>query len=197
MDFDTHIHSEGEGTKELLAMENGIKRVVSYAFYPISPSAPETMIDMFRKLTTFEVSRAEKGITLYPAIGVHPRCIPLGYHKVFSFMEENPSKAFGEIGLETASDQEVAVVDHTNERTAGKILKAGYWTGLTLQPGKLSREEVEKIVEKYGFERFLLNSDTGFSDDELFAVSKIEYLLQKFDAREVEKLAFRNAEKFQ
>jgi len=242
--FDTHIHSEGKGIHELRAMvDKGIKRAVSCAFYPLVPSAPETMIDMFRKLTSFEVRRADKaGMKLYPAIGIHPRCITPNYQKVLSYMEGYSSTAFGEIGLETASTQEVevlteqlklakkldipciihtprknkeeitqkileilkkvgfpdelAVVDHVNEKTAGLILDRGYWAGLTVQLGKLSNEEVKRIVEIYGFERFLLNSDTGFSDEELFAVSKAVAYLSKYFGNEVEKLAYRNAERF-
>ncbi|AEA46129.1 TatD family hydrolase [Archaeoglobus veneficus] len=243
--FDTHTHSEGKGIHELRAMvEKGIKRVVSCAYYPVEPSGPSTLIDLFRKLTTFEMERGRKaGMVIYAAIGIHPRCIPPGYDKVLEYLEENPSTAFGEIGLETASSAEVevlekqlelakkldvpcivhtprknkevvtdkvlevlqkvgmpedlVVVDHANVKTAGKILKNGYWAGLTVQPGKLSKEEVKFIVDEYGSERFLLNSDTGFSDEELFAVSDtVEFLQQHFSRQDVEKLAFKNAEKF-
>ncbi len=242
--FDTHIHSEGKGIHELRAMvKRGVKRAVSCAFYPLAPSAPETVIDMFRKLMSFEVKRANKaGMKLYPAIGVHPRCIPPEYRKVLSFMERCSPTAFGEIGLESAGSleievltaqlelakkmdvpciihtprknkeeitikileilekvgfpEELAVVDHANGRVVSDITDAGYWAGLTVQPGKLSKNEVKEIVETYGFERFLLNSDTGFSDEELFAVSDtVDYLSSHF-GKEVEKLAYRNAEKF-
>ena len=242
--FDTHMHSEGKGISELRAMaERGIKRVVSCAFYPVKPSSPETLIDEFRKLETFEVERAEKaGMKLYPAIGIHPRCIPPNYEKALKYLEKN-ARIIGEIGLETANDLEIevlkaqldiakkldvpciihtprrnkveitektlkilkemdfpsdlAVIDHATEQTVPIIINQGYWIGLTVQKGKLTKEDVARIVEKFGFERFLLNSDTGFSDEELFTTAEtVEFLLERYDSGDVEKLAFKNAEKF-
>jgi len=40
------MHSEGKGIIELKAMaERGIKREVSYFYYPIPPLSPKTLID--------------------------------------------------------------------------------------------------------------------------------------------------------
>ena len=76
--FDTHIHSEGRSIENLEEMaKNGIKKAITCAYYPIEPKFAETLIDLFRKLTTFEVEREKSvGIEIYPAIGIHPRCIP-------------------------------------------------------------------------------------------------------------------------
>ena len=241
--FDTHMHSEGKGITELKAMaERGIKRAVSCSYYPIPPSASETLIDEFRKLETFEVERGERvGMKIYPAIGIHPRCIPPNYEKALRYVEENAT-IIGEIGLETASELEVevlkaqleiakvrdvpcvihtpkknklevtekilkiledlnfpedlAIIDHATEQTVPIVIDKGYWIGLTVQRGKITKEEVARIVERFGFERFLLNSDTGFNDEEMLTTAEtVEFLLEKFDRRDVEKLAFKNAEK--
>jgi len=237
------MHSEGKGITELKAMaERGIKRAVSCSYYPIPPSSPETLIDEFRKLETFEVERGKRaGMKINPAIGVHPRCIPPNYEKAVRYVEEN-AIIIGEIGLETANDLEIevlrsqleiakrkdvpcvihtpkrnklevtekilevledlsfpedlAVIDHATEQTVPIIINKGYWIGLTVQKGKITKEEVARIVESYGFERFLLNSDTGFSDEEMFTTAEtVEFLLKRFDKSDVEKLAFKNAEK--
>ncbi len=90
--------------------------------------------------------------------------------------------------------EDLAVVDHATEDTVEEILKAGYFAGLTVQKGKLSPEEVERIVSKYGFDRFVINSDTGFDRAEKLATVKaIERL--GFDRNDLEKLAFKNAER--
>jgi len=241
--FDTHMHSEGKGITELKAMaENGIKRAVSCAYYPVTPSSPSTLVDMFRKLSTFEVERGEKaGMEIVPAVGVHPRCICGGWEDALGWVEEN-ARVIGEIGLETASNVEVevlstqlklaskldlpcvvhtprknkvevtekvlevvrssgigedlVVIDHATSETASKILKEGYWCGLTVQPGKISVEEAISIIEEHGFERFVLNSDTGFNDWEMLTVAEtVKALEEKFDSRDVRKVAFENGRK--
>ncbi len=237
--FDTHMHSEGKGITELKKMaESGIKLAVSCAYYPVTPTHSSTLVDMFRKLTSFEVERGRKaGIEIIPAVGVHPRCICSGWEKALEWIEEN-GKVVGEIGLETASDLEVevlsaqlrlakkldlpcvvhtprknkvevtekvlevvdksgigelAVIDHATSETAGKIIERGYWCGLTVQPGKISVEEAVSVIEKYGFERFVLNSDTGFNDWEMLTVVEtVKALEERFDGKDVKKVAIEN-----
>jgi len=110
--FDTHIHSEGRSAEDLAFMsESGIKKAVTCAFYPIEPFYQETLIDLFRKLLSFEKERGKKaGMDLHAAIGIHPRCIPPSYDRVLEFMEhDDKSIAFGEIGLENANERETEV----------------------------------------------------------------------------------------
>jgi len=245
--FDTLIHSEGRSVEDLSKMaERGIKAAITCAFYPIQPLHQETLIDLFRKLVSYERKRGEKaGMKIYAAVGIHPRCIPPEYPKVLEFMETGDGwVAFGEIGLETGNDREVevfkeqiklakkidmrciihtprrnkkevtaktlqildslsfpedlAVIDHVTMETVEDVLKAGYFAGYTVQPGKLTKEDVYEIISKFGVERAVLNSDTGFSESYMFAtVNAVEYLLERgMDRKDVEKLAYKNAEEF-
>ncbi len=238
--FDTHIHSEGRSVEDLEEMaKNGIKMALTCAFYPIQPRFPETLIDHFRKLKEYEVERGKvAGMKVYPAMGIHPRCIPPRYERVLEEMDD--CTAFGEIGLESASDIEVevfreqlklakkldvpcvihtprrnkldvtlkilkileglefpedlAIVDHATYETVGYILDRGFYAGLTVQVGKLSVEEFVKIVEDFGFERFVVNSDIGFDKgDKLSTVKAVRALEETFDKRDVERVAFKNA----
>ncbi len=241
--FDTHIHSEGKGITELKEMsDNSIKFAVSCAYYPIKPTNGYTLIDMFRKISSFEVERGSKvGIKIIPAVGVHPRCICDEWKKAVEWIEEN-GKIIGEIGLEIASDEEIkvlleqlklakelelpcivhtprknkkkitdkildtlkksgidselVVVDHVNLEIVEKVLNEGYWAGLTVQPGKLNVEDVLLIVEKFGFDRFVLNSDTGFNDLDCLTVAKsVKALEEKFSKFDVKKVAIENGKK--
>ncbi|AAB89486.1 MULTISPECIES: TatD family hydrolase [Archaeoglobus] len=112
MYFDSHLHSEGLGFSELVKLkENGIKEVCSLAFFPVKPKYPQTMIDVFRKLTEFEPLRCEAaGVKMHPAVGIHPRCIPPDYEFVLGYLEEGEWVAFGEIGLELVTDEEIEVL---------------------------------------------------------------------------------------
>ena len=71
----------------------------------------ETLIDQFRKLVEFEKFRGEQaGMNLFAAIAIHPRSIPPKYDKMLSLMEEeDKSVAFGEIGLEDVTEEEIKV----------------------------------------------------------------------------------------
>jgi len=112
--FDSHIHSEGRSIEDLTKMSKaGIKYAITCALYPISPLYPGTLIDLFRKLVEFETEKGERaGMKIYPAVGIHPRCIPPNWRKVIDFMEEDRGWiAFGEIGLETANHREIEVFE--------------------------------------------------------------------------------------
>jgi hypothetical protein len=241
--FDTHIHSEGRSVEDLKRMADaGIEFAVTCAFYPIPPEHPETLLDLFRKLEIFEVKRGEKaGMSIFPALGVHPRCIPPKYEVVLPAITRGV--AVGEIGLEEGGEAEVkvfkaqlriakendlpciihtprnnkeiitektlqilerisfpeelAVIDHLSPSTAEDVLKHGYYGGLSVQPGKLTPSEALAIVEEYGPERLMLNSDAGFSESEMDAVAKAGNLIAEKLGREVaEKAGMENAKKF-
>ena len=240
--FDTHIHSEGRSVEDLEEMvKAGIEMAVTCAFYPVIPSYPETLLDHFKKLSTFEVERAKSaGMKLMPALGVHPRCIPPRHEIVLENIERFDFVAFGEIGLETANELEVevftkqlelakdmdkpciihtpkknkleitrkilkilrdvgfpedlAIIDHATKETVGEIISSGYYAGLTVQIGKLKPEEVVEIVEEHGFDRFVINSDTGFDRaNKIATVEAVKELLNRFDSKDVEALAYKNA----
>jgi len=245
--YDTHIHSEGRSIDELKAMgQSGIRYANTCAFYPVQPQFSGTLIDLFRKIEEFETHRAKKaGINIFPAIGIHPRCIPPDYGKVLDYMEiDTNCVAFGEIGLEIMNEMEIevlreqleiakkrdipciihtprsnkslatskileilekisfpeglAVVDHAALDTFQDIWRKGYHVGLTVQEGKLSERDVLSILQNYGSERIMINSDSGFSDSDYLSTSKIvKFLLQNdIDRTDVVRIAFKNPESF-
>lgn len=245
MYFDSHLHSEGLGFSELAQLrESGVREICSLAFFPVKPSYPQTMIDVFRKLVEFEPLRCEAaGLKMYPAVGIHPRCIPPDYGIVLEYLENGEWRAFGEIGLELVNDEEIdlltaqlkiaekldvpciihtprgekvkatrktieildklsfpeelAVIDHVNFETLDMVLETGYWVGLTVQPGKLSADDVARIVADHGPERFMLNSDAGYRDVEIATVAEAAKKVEQAVGREeMERVARENARKF-
>lgn len=92
---------------------------------------------------------------------------------------------------------ELAVIDHVNFEILDKVLEAGYWIGLTVQPGKLSPDDVARIVAEHGSERFMLNSDAGYRNVELTAVADAARKIEKVtNRREMERVARENARMF-
>ncbi|MCS7129978.1 MAG: TatD family hydrolase [Archaeoglobaceae archaeon] len=240
MFFDPHVHTEGLGLSELRKMrESGVTHLCSLYFYPIKPLFPQTLIDGFRKLKEFESFRCSLvDLDMIPAVGIHPRCIPPDYKTVLEHLEANEWTAFGEIGLEVASKEEIevfsghlmiamekdlpciihtpgrnkreitmktleilsklnfppeiALIDHVNFENLDLVADGGYWVGLTVQQGKLTREEAVKIVEEIGEEKCILNSDVGFGENILTTVPETAKMLGK----SAKKVCFENAKKF-
>lgn len=69
-------------------------------------------------------------------------------------------------------------IDHVEEHTIRQVKDAGYWLGFTLYPiTKCSPKRAVDMIEKYGFERTLVNSsaDWGPSDPFLLQECVLEF----------------------
>ena len=93
--------------------------------------------------------------------------------------------------------EELAVVDHVSLETVSEVIKRGFHAGLTVEEGKLSESDVLEILKKFGPEKLMLNSDTGFTSLEYLSTSKtISFLLERVEKDALEKIASKNARKF-
>ena len=93
---------------------------------------------------------------------------------------------------------EYVVIDHINQNVVDKVISTDYTLGLTVQPQKMDKSEAISILNEYGFDKFLLNSDISnkASDPLSFPKTIRELTRQDFDKKEIDKIAFKNAEKF-
>jgi len=67
-------------------------------------------------------------------------------------------------------DPSHVIIDHNNEDTLDKVLKGGFYAGLTVSKGKMDAATAAKAIcyyEDYS-DFFLLNTDLGYSSDYLF-----------------------------
>jgi len=60
------------------------------------------------------------------------------------------------IVAEVDIEPELVVIDHVNEETIAFVRASGVWTGLSVQPPRLSPERVAKLIRDYGAEKVLL-----------------------------------------
>lgn len=93
---------------------------------------------------------------------------------------------------------EYAVIDHINPGVVEKVIDTDYTLGLTVQPQKMDKFDAIKILDEYGFDKFLLNSDISNKPSDPLSVPKTirELKKQNFNHRDIEKIAFKNAQKF-
>lgn len=93
---------------------------------------------------------------------------------------------------------EYAVIDHINPNVVDKVISTDYTLGLTVQPQKMDKYKAISILDEYGFDKFLLNSDISNKESDPLSVPKTirELKKQGFDQKDIDKIAFKNAEKF-
>ena len=70
--------------------------------------------------------------------------------------------------------------------------------GLTVQPQKMDKEDAIAILDEYGFDRFLLNSDISNKPSDPLSVPKTvrELEKQKKKKKDIEKISHKNAQNF-
>ena len=95
-------------------------------------------------------------------------------------------------------DESQAVIDHINPQVVGDVINTDCMLGLTVQPQKMDKFEAISILDEYGFDKFLLNSDISNKPSDPLSVPKTvdELTKQGYEKSEIEKVASANAQKF-
>lgn len=95
-------------------------------------------------------------------------------------------------------DPELVVIDHINKNVIENVIDEEYTLGLTIQPQKMNVDEAIDILDKYGFDRFLLNSDISNKPSDPLSVPKTIRTLTKLDYKksEINKVSYKNATEF-
>lgn len=95
-------------------------------------------------------------------------------------------------------DESQAVIDHINPQVVGDVINTDCMLGLTVQPQKMDKFEAISILDEYGFDKFLLNSDISNKPSDPLSVPKTvdELAKQGYEKSEIEKVASVNAQKF-
>lgn len=106
-------------------------------------------------------------------------------------------KDIKEIALENINPK-LVVIDHINLKTIEEIIDDDFTIGLTVQPQKMEVEEAIEILDKYGFDKFLLNSDISNKPSEPLSVPKTVRTLKRLGYKQddIDKVAFKNAKSF-
>lgn len=92
-------------------------------------------------------------------------------------------------------DENQAVIDHINPQVVGDVIDTDCMLGLTVQPQKMDKFEAISILDEFGFDKFLLNSDISNKPSDPLSVVKTvrELVKQGFNNVEINKVASKNA----
>lgn len=95
-------------------------------------------------------------------------------------------------------DEKQAVIDHINPHVVDDAIDTDCMLGLTVQPQKMDKHEAISILDEYGFDRFLLNSDISNKPSDPLSVPKTIRELERlgYDNKDIEKISRKNAEEF-
>lgn len=95
-------------------------------------------------------------------------------------------------------DEKQAVIDHINQDVINDVIDKNYMLGLTVQPHKLDVNGAIAILDDFGFDRFLLNSDMSNKPSDPLSVPKTIRELKRlgYENGEIEKISHKNAESY-
>jgi uncharacterized protein len=94
---------------------------------------------------------------------------------------------------------ERVIIDHVEEHTAGLVLDAGFWAGMTLYPeSKCSPARAIDLLESYGSERLWLNSacDWGVSVPLNVPYTALEMKRRGWSGEDIDQVVYQNPLKF-
>ncbi|MCK9151233.1 TatD family hydrolase [Methanobacterium alcaliphilum] len=247
--IDGHIHADTRPYEDFEKMAiSGINAAISCAHDPLKMSTSAVIFDHFDRLVNNDRERAAKnGLTLYFALGIHPRSISSDFekvlHKLPKILKNERVVAIGEIGLETTSPKEIDVfiqqlriaddlkakvivhtprtnkkevteitknilleniepkrvlIDHVDFTIVDSLIDEQFTLGLTVQPLKMSPKDAFILLNDYGLEKFVLNSDMSSSPSDPLSVPKTvhELRMNGFDEKDIQLVSETNAAKF-
>lgn len=95
-------------------------------------------------------------------------------------------------------DPRKVVLDHMNKETLEMARNYGSWLGLSCCLDKLSGPEIVSFYREYGPERFIVNSEWGFSGGGNRSVPKVVVDMKAANAplEDIRKMVFENAKTF-
>jgi hypothetical protein len=95
-------------------------------------------------------------------------------------------------------DENHAVIDHINPNVIEEVIDTDCMLGLTVQPQKMDKFEAISILDKYGFDKFVINSDISNKPSDPLSVPKTirELKKQGYKQSEIDKVSHSNAERF-
>ncbi|MGB9978486.1 TatD family hydrolase [Methanobacterium sp.] len=100
--------------------------------------------------------------------------------------------------IEENIDPKMVVIDHVDSTIVNDVIDMGAMLGLTVQPKKMTPDEAVSILEKYGFEKFSLDSDMSSSPSDPLSVPKTVHKIRLagYNEKDIRKVSNDNAAKF-
>ena len=89
-------------------------------------------------------------------------------------------------------------LDHIDFSIIDMVIDKEYTLGITVQPLKMSPESTFEMLEEYGYEKFVLDSDISYAPSNHMSLPETKYLLEinSVSKENIDKVTYKNVEKF-
>ncbi len=177
------------------ADENGLKLYIALGIHPrsISPDYEKVLHKLPRLIKEDSVvALGEIGLETVSSeeIDIFKKQLELAEDIKAKVIVHTPRTNKIEVSAKTISiiheyiDPKRVLIDHVDFTIVEDILDDDFMLGLTVQPKKMTPEEAMNMLDQYGFQKFMLNSDMSSSPSDPLAVAKTVHLLRMNDYKE-------------
>ncbi len=99
---------------------------------------------------------------------------------------------------EVGIDLDLVVIDHVDARIMEEVRDFGSWVGLSVQPHKISDKEAATLVQSYGSQRTMLDSDLAGGMSDVLSIPKAIFEMKSLGitAEEIRQVTYDNAVAF-
>jgi len=103
-----------------------------------------------------------------------------------------------ELIVQVGISLDLVVIDHVDSRTIEEVRAFGSWIGLTIQPYKISDKEAASLVQAYGSDRVMLNSDLAGGMSDVLSIPKSIFEMKTLGIapEDIRKVTYDNAVSF-
>ena len=100
--------------------------------------------------------------------------------------------------IEDNIDTSLVILDHVDKTIIRRVLDFNGILGLTVQPQKMTADEAVKMMEEFGYEKFVLDSDMSSSPSDPLSVPKTVHKLRLsgVEPEDIKKVSYSNAAEF-
>ena len=100
--------------------------------------------------------------------------------------------------IEDNIDTSLVLLDHVDKSIIGRVLNFNGVIGLTIQPQKMTTDEAVTMMDEYGYDKFVLDSDMSSSPSDPLSVPKTVHKLRLsgVESKNIKKVSYSNAAEF-
>ena len=191
------------------AAENGLKLYLALGIHPRSITSDfEVILDKLPSLLEHEdvVAIGEIGLetTSSAEKDVFKRQLQLAQELEMKVIVHTPRRNKREVTQITSSiiheniNPALVLVDHVNNSIIDLMIDFEGMLGITVQPQKMSPQDAVSLLDEYGFEKFLLDSDMSSSPSNPLSVpiTVHQMKLAGFEDVDIKKVSKNNASNF-